>query len=690
MKQLAVLLGNDQLDRLAKASALQAIEELVWNGYDADATSIRISVEMDVVGLGVAGLRIADNGSGIPFGKLNQAFETIGDSMKQAMRTTPGGRIPRGRQGKGRFKAFALARNVQWISRYRDEKAVHGYSIHGDKSKQQPFMASEPEPIDGAATGVEVVVGPIDRPFAELLDTPHVVRELSKRLALGLYQHPVDIRYDGQPINPEEFITHRQIHTMLVADEQGVEHNVTLTVIEWNGIPARSVYLCDVEGVAQHEWEKFEVPAGRTFSFTAYAQARLVDRLVSSGAIALSEMSEEVRNLKAATRKTLDAHFRSRMATLAGGLVEGWRKEGIYPYPETNETPVERVSREVFDVCAQTVHELLPNFQQGSKTNRRFLFRLLKQAVETDTGSLCDILDQVLSLNKEQQEDLATLLKSTRLGAVIGAAKTVLDRLKFLEATQDLFFGPHADDVNEPHQLQQILLQELWLFGDEFAFGRQEAYLKDALEVHAKHTGRTFNPKTGTIYNVNDGKKSRLDLLLNSTFARTTPYDFEHLVIELKRSSVRLTNTELSQIESYAITVEKDPRFDKQKTRWTWFLIGVECDDYTEMRRASEDRPMGLIANRPGSRVWVKTWSEIVSAAKRRYEFFLDELEIELTAADGLQYLRERHHRYLPPSLGQPATPAGPTATPPAPPAAPAVPNGTAKPTKGGRKKQTP
>ena len=82
--------------------------------------------------------------------------------------------------------------------------------------------------------------------------------------------------------------------------------------------------------------------------------------------------------------------------------------------------------------------------------------RLLKQAVETDSGSLCDILDQVLNLSKVQQGDLAAILKTTRLGAVIQAAKAVLDRLKFLEATEHLFYGPHAGEINEPHQLQQI------------------------------------------------------------------------------------------------------------------------------------------------------------------------------------------------------------------------------------------
>lgn len=667
MKQLAVKLGTDQIEKFSKATAIQAIEELVWNGYDADAKIINIIVHLDSVGLGVAGLRIIDDGSGIPFGQLDKTFEMIGDSAKRTMRRTPGGRMPRGRLGKGRFKAFALANKVKWISRFRDGNVVREFTIHGDKQRPQPFQADEPCQVESANSGVEVVIGPIDRPFADLLDAPRVVAELSKRLALGLVQHAVDIRYDGQAVNPHEFIAHREKLTLKVTDQDGKIQDVTLTVIEWNGLPARSVYLCDAEEVAQHEWEKFEVPAARTFSFTAYAQSHFVDRLISGGMIDADELSDDVRNLKSAIKKTLEDYFRTRLAAQAGGLVEAWRQDGIYPFGDSSPNPVEKVSREVFDVCAQTVHELLPSFQQGPKTNRKLVFRLLKQAVETDSGSLCDILEQVLGLTKGQQEDLAKLLKTTRLGAVINAAKTVLNRLKFLEATQHLFFGPHADDVNEPHQLQQILLQELWLFGDEFAFGRQEAYLRDALEIHAKHTGRTFDPKTGAIHNIKDGKKSRLDILLKGTYARTTPYDYEHLVIELKRSSVKLGSVELNQVESYALTVGKDDRFDKQKTKWTWMLIGVECDDYANDRRMSQDRPPGLIANRPGVQVWVKTWAEIVSAVKRRYEFFLHELETELTADDGLEYLRERHGKHLPTSFEHPPNsnelPVPPTST---------------------------
>src|SRR5262249_38740734 len=93
-------------------------------------------------------------------------------------------------------------------------------------------------------------------------------------------------------------------------------------------------------------------------------------------------------------------------------------------------------------------------------------------------------------------------------------------------------------------------------------------------------------------------------------------------------------------------------------TKWTWVLVGVECDDYADLKRKSQDRPLGLVQNWPGVNVWVHTWSEVLSAAKRRYQFFLDKLEAELSADDALQHLRERHGRHLPESFAEPkATP---------------------------------
>ena len=165
--------------------------------------------------------------------------------------------------------------------------------------------------------------------------------------------------------------------------------------------------------------------------------------------------------------------------------------------------------------------------------------------------------------------------------------------------------------------MSRVPPQELWLFGDDFAFGRQEARLEAALGQHATLIGRAFDPETGATQNVRDGQASRLDILLNSPYARTPACDYGHLVVELKRSSVTLGSAELNQVESDALTVGQDDRFDEQKSKWTGYPIGVGCDEFVEEKRMSQDRPPGLVVNRPGVQVWWKTWAEVVSAAGR-------------------------------------------------------------------------
>lgn len=144
MKQLLVKLGSDQLEKFSKATAIQALEEMVSNAYDADALKTTITVELDDIKLGVRGVSIVDDGVGIDYATLDPSFEMFGGSLKLRMPRTPRGRITRGRFGRGRFKAFALANRVRWVSRYRDGEVVREFTIVGDKTQAQPFQASDP------------------------------------------------------------------------------------------------------------------------------------------------------------------------------------------------------------------------------------------------------------------------------------------------------------------------------------------------------------------------------------------------------------------------------------------------------------------------------------------------------------------------------------------------------------------
>jgi len=56
-----VQVQSDFLERLATARPVQAIAELVWNAFDADATDVRVEFDRDASGL-LQAIRVRDDG----------------------------------------------------------------------------------------------------------------------------------------------------------------------------------------------------------------------------------------------------------------------------------------------------------------------------------------------------------------------------------------------------------------------------------------------------------------------------------------------------------------------------------------------------------------------------------------------------------------------------------------------------
>jgi hypothetical protein len=147
-----------------------------------------------------------------------------------------------------------------------------------------------------------------------------------------------------------------------------------------------------------------------------------------------------------------------------------------------------------------------------------------------------------------------------------------------------------------------------------------------------------------------EGRDRIVDLMLFRSYPQFTPNKFERLVIELKRPTCRLGQTEIGQIENYAFSIAKDERFDRVHVKWTFLLIGNDFDDFAETKCRVKGHEYGHIyAAEDGSlNVHVKKWSTIINEAVWRYQFFREKLEYQATIADGVEYLRAKHREYLP------------------------------------------
>ncbi|HZQ49416.1 MAG TPA: ATP-binding protein [Candidatus Dormibacteraeota bacterium] len=96
------------------SSPNKAIEELVSNSFDADATSVDVAVSKDLASAD-ATIAVFDNGAGMDAGGLKIHW-IVGDSIKRRNRVTRAGRYTIGKFGIGKLASYVLGQRLTHIS----------------------------------------------------------------------------------------------------------------------------------------------------------------------------------------------------------------------------------------------------------------------------------------------------------------------------------------------------------------------------------------------------------------------------------------------------------------------------------------------------------------------------------------------------------------------------------------------
>lgn len=103
--------GEDLLDRFLKSDPLKAVEELIWNALDAEATEVVVKIEEQTEIQGLSHIQVKDNGHGMQPEKCCEYFGYQGNSWKKARHRSLGGLRPvHGRHGEGRLFALVSRR----------------------------------------------------------------------------------------------------------------------------------------------------------------------------------------------------------------------------------------------------------------------------------------------------------------------------------------------------------------------------------------------------------------------------------------------------------------------------------------------------------------------------------------------------------------------------------------------------
>ncbi len=673
METLTIQVTQDHIDRIAKAKKpILGIAELIWNSVDADATNVTVRVNRNTLGA-IDTIEVVDDGLGMTMADAKTGFGNLGGSWKQyEKQTRRDKRILHGKQGQGRFRAFAVCENLTWHSVYADSGVLREFKITGNTSNKRQFTISDEKPSKGKTTGSTVTLSNVIQNQGGL-DGERAVPELNRLLALYLKQYPgVRVSYDGTLIDPTSFVKNRTDYALPpFLAEDGNVYLAELTVIEWTMDIDRALYLCTETGFTLREiLPGIQAPG---YHFTAYLRSNLLEQMDDVGTIDMEELGD-LRKLLDVAKDQLRRHFLQRDAERASGIVDVWKEQNIYPYEGAPKDLMEETERQIFDVVASSLDSYVSDFKEVKPKAKKLTFNLLRAVLESNPSSLQFILSEVVGLPKDKQDEFAALLQKTSLMAMINASKIVTDRLDFLKGLEYVLYNKEAKEaLLERSQLHKLVSHNTWIFGDEYYLVNNDESLTNVLRKHIKNvTFEKDDVDTETPVVREDGSegvvdiglsnippadalRSEQDVVVAKILNRQPTEGRHHLVIELKRPSKKITTDVLAQTESYAFAIARDERFQGVNTAWTFWALSNEMTDEARFKTEQSDRPRGMVyqmKNDPSKNysitVWAKTWSEVIEQCMGRLKFFQERLNYSASLSTGRKYLQDTYPKFIP------------------------------------------
>ena len=633
---------SDFLEKITRAKPVQGLAEFIWNSLDADAMSVDVRFDYNDLGA-MSAIIVSDNGVGMTFADAPELFRRLGGSWKKPGAITKReGRFLHGQDGRGRFKAFALGRIAEWDVTYQRGANLWTFKVTMNSSNiREVRISDEVKAPVGKIRGVTLTISELHKDFRAFVSDAGI-QEFTEIFALYLtdYQN-VAIVIDAIKIDPAKVIASRYAVNLTDIAEEGIAYPTRLEIIEWHSATNRTLYLCNNKGLPLIQVDRrFHIGS---FQFSGYLKSEYVSKLQLDGTLELAEMNPSIANAIDEAQQAIKDYFRDRAAQEAKSVVEEWKHENIYPYEGEPTTRVEKAERQVFDIVAVNVARHLPDFESTPVKNKSLNLRLLRHAIEKSPEDLQIIFEQVLKLPKRKQEELAELLRDVSLSAIIGAAKIVADRLKFLMGLEAILFDAEPKNrLKERSQLHRIIAQNCWLFGEEFNLSADDQSLTEVLRKHRKLLGDEIVIDEP----VKHISKERgiIDLMLSRAIRRHRANQLTHLVVELKAPKVKINTAEVTQIEEYAFSVAGDERFRSVNTTWIFWVISDDYGDYAAQRMTNDD---GLIHEKGNVSIFVKSWGQVLDENRARLQFFQEHLEYQADKGSSFKHLQDHYAKFL-------------------------------------------
>lgn len=622
----------------------RAIAEYIWNGFDANATSVKVSISIESDFLGITDIMIEDNGNGIVYEELPIAFKRFYESQK-ALEDNNDSRFSRGKNGYGRFTFFKLCRKAKWETSYqKTDCSIYSYEITMESDNLTSYSPSVPESNSEAHIGTTVYLYDFsDSALSQEWVDKVLIPYLRSEFAWYFKVYPDKRLYINEELlDCSSIIADHELFDIPI-ELQGVDMELFhCTYFQWAVRPQDEFsrfYFIDTEGNLISQRTTSLNKKGDAFWHSVLVKSTFFnhcqDISESDGPDLFSSLPE--RKVMKALGEKLNDYLRNKrrpfLKNQAGLLVGQYEKDNLFSFIGSNPWDTQR--KLYLQDFIKELYEVEPAvFMKLNEAQKKIFIRLLDQVMDSNNDNLFKILGEIVDLDEADKSRFAKILESTRLKNVISTIQLIEDRLDTIQKLRAINFD-HTLKAGEVAHLQKLIEYHYWIFGEEYRFVcAEEVKFQEALERY-HYILRGIEKKE---YLQHPDRYKEMDLFITGKEHRDGRPS--NLVVEIKNPTTvpTMTMDQYSQIIKYMNLVMKEDVFNANGEYWTFMLVGLKIDDtiVTQMR----NKETGLCTDEPHFKLYVKTWSQVLNEAEDRMNFLKENLQVErekLASAETLE-----------------------------------------------------
>lgn len=624
----------------------KAIAEYIWNGFDADATTIELSFDSNSVGY-INSFSISDNGSGIDLSDINETFGHFLDSMKANSFDQNG--FIKGKAGKGRFSFTNFCNQAVWETTYENKNSDFlKYDITISKQSLQNFETSNNVISISKQTGTKVNFKDFHSLTGDLLESDEFIDYLASEFGWFLFlnkEADYNILVNGQEID----------YWTIIGDFKEMECTIEnklfeISFIRWNkniGDKYYYYFLNKEQKEVDRKHTSFNNKAV-DFHHSVYIISSYFDNFKLTKAD-YPTLGFNGNNQSDSIYKRLIAKLNDFIAEeeklfirdrKAEKLIDDYNDKKIFPFFKNN--PYEQIRKKDLENVVKEIYCIQPKIFQGLRqTQSKTLVGFLNLLLDTEQRELIlNILEDIVVLSTEEKTELSNVLKKTKVSSIAALVQLLESRFEVIHILKILVFELEKF-TNERDHIQKVIENNYWLFGEQYHLVSADKSLEIVLNNYLDfiETGKKEKIKLTA-----KDKLKRPDIFIakQAYYPDTSNDEYtieENIIVELKRPSVIIGKNQYDQIEEYIRFIINEPQFLSELRKWKLILVGKKVDDWVKDRYESNKNKgkRFLIESVRNYEIFAMTWDDLFKVFDMKHKHLLDKLEFKNSIVESLE-----------------------------------------------------